>query len=223
MGESAKAVETSTRILDAAELLFVEHGFDATSMRLITQAAGVNIAAVNYYFGSKDGLFKAVFERRAEPFARLFLGHLDQLERQYANPSAKQVVEAFVAAAIELGQEASLGGLIFVRLLARTFVEPHPVLKESMPRRYSELTRRYISALVKSLPHLSEAEVHWRFHFLANAMFNAFAGTNVLRLFMAHPIVNARDPQMVARMLVPFVVAGLDAQAAMPELVDQNS
>ncbi|GGP26403.1 TetR/AcrR family transcriptional regulator [Silvimonas amylolytica] len=223
MAESIRAVETSTRILDAAELLFVEHGFDATSMRLITQAAGVNIAAVNYYFGSKDGLFKAVFERRAEPFVRLFVGHLDRLERSVQIPAAGQVVESFVSAACELGRDTTLGGLVFVRLLARTFVEPHPVLKESMPRRYSELTRRYTDALVRALPHLTEAEVHWRFHFLANAMFNAFAGTNVLRLFMAQPIVNARDPQMVARMLVPFVVAGLDAPAADPALNNSNS
>ncbi|HSC78741.1 MAG TPA: TetR/AcrR family transcriptional regulator [Chitinolyticbacter sp.] len=214
MAETAKAQETSTRILDAAEVLFVEHGFDATSMRMITQTAGVNIAAVNYYFGSKDGLFKAVFERRAEPFARLTLGQLDEIEAGGAVPSTRQITEAFVAASATMGSDSSLGGQLFVRLLGRTFVEPHPILKESMPRRYGEVTRRYIAAYQRALPQLSDAEVHWRFHFLTSAMFNAFAGNNVLRLFMTQPLVNARDPQLIARMLLPFIEAGLNASAA---------
>ncbi|BCL75503.1 hypothetical protein JHS3_12390 [Jeongeupia sp. HS-3] len=214
MAESAKALETSARILDAAEKLFVEHGFHATSMRLITQAAGVNIAAVNYYFGSKDGLFKAVFERRAEPFSQLMLAHLDDAERASEVPSALQIVHSFINAALQMGSEPDKGGQLFVKLLARTFVEPHPALKESMPRRYGEMSRRYIAALGRAMPHLSELELHWRFHFLSSAIFNAFAGNNVLRLFMTQPIVNARDPELIARMLLPFVVAGLNAPAA---------
>ncbi|UXY14103.1 TetR family transcriptional regulator [Chitiniphilus purpureus] len=214
MAETAKAQETAGRILDAAEVLFVEHGFDGTSMRMITQSAGVNIASVNYYFGSKDGLLKAVFERRAEPFARLTLARLSELEQHSPDPTARQIAEAFVNAAAQMGRDAGLGGLLFVRLLGRTFVEPHPILKESMPRRYGEVTRRYTAAFRRALPHLPELEVHWRFHFLTSAMFNAFAGNNVLRLFMDQPQVNARDPQLVARMLLPFIEAGLNAPAA---------
>ena len=55
--------ETRDRILDAAERLFVEHGFEGTSMRMITGAANANLAAVNYHFGSKDALIQAVFRR----------------------------------------------------------------------------------------------------------------------------------------------------------------
>ena len=58
--------ETRTRILDAAEELFMQHGFEATSMRLLTAKAGVNLAAVNYHFGSKDALIEALFRRRVE-------------------------------------------------------------------------------------------------------------------------------------------------------------
>ena len=58
---------TKDRILDAAESLFMEHGFEATSLRAITAAAGVNLAAVNYHFGSKEELFQAVLTRRLDP------------------------------------------------------------------------------------------------------------------------------------------------------------
>ena len=60
-------VATKDRILDAAEALFMEHGFEATSLRAITAAAGVNLAAVNYHFGSKEELFQAVLTRRLDP------------------------------------------------------------------------------------------------------------------------------------------------------------
>ena len=61
---------TKTRILNAAEKLFGEKGFDGTSLRDITAEAQVNLAAVNYHFQSKDSLFDAVIERRIEPINR---------------------------------------------------------------------------------------------------------------------------------------------------------
>ena len=212
--ETGKALETSQRILDAAELLFVEHGFAGTSMRQITSAAHVNIAAVNYYFGSKDGLFQAVFERRAEPFAQLSIRKIDELTTTKNDYSAIEVAQAFMAAAMEMGSNPEYGGLVFVKLLARSYVEPNPVLKEKLPQRYGELTRKYLAALSHALPHLSNAEINWRFHFMTSAMFNAFAGNNVMRLFMTQPLVNARDPQLVATMLMPFIAAGLNSPAA---------
>ena len=65
--EREAPVATKDRILDAAESLFMEHGFEATSLRSITAAAGVNLAAVNYHFGSKEELFQAVLTRRLDP------------------------------------------------------------------------------------------------------------------------------------------------------------
>ena len=65
--------DTATRILDAAERLFVEHGFEATSLRTITQQAEVNLAAVNYHFGSKKELIQAVLDR----YLSLFMPDLD--------------------------------------------------------------------------------------------------------------------------------------------------
>ena len=63
LADSRVAPATKARILDAAEALFMEHGFEATSCARITAAAGVNLAAVNYHFGSKEELFQAVLTR----------------------------------------------------------------------------------------------------------------------------------------------------------------
>ena len=62
--------DTRERLLDAAEVLFAENGFDATSVRAITTWADANLAAVNYHFQAKVVLITAVFERRIRPINR---------------------------------------------------------------------------------------------------------------------------------------------------------
>ncbi|MDK2125210.1 TetR/AcrR family transcriptional regulator [Parachitinimonas caeni] len=209
----ARQLDTATRILDAAEALFVEHGFEATSMRMITQRAEVNLAAVNYHFGSKDALFQGVFTRRLTPLTQLAIANLEKLERDSGNqvPSVDSIISVFMDAALEVSRDPKRGGVIFVRLLSRTFIEPHPVLRETLPRHYAELVGRFTASLARALPHLNEVELQWRIHFAFSAMFNAFAGNNILRLFIPKNAVNAKDPQMVATYLVPFIVSGLTA------------
>lgn len=208
-----KPADTATRILDAAEALFVEHGFEATSMRMITQRAEVNLAAVNYHFGSKDALFQGVFTRRLTPLTKLAVQNLDQLEAAAKGEpvSVDSIIRAFMDAALEIAHDPRRGGVIFVRLLSRTFVEAHPALRESLPRHYEELVARYAQATAKALPAINEVELQWRLNFAFSAIFNAFAGNNILRLFVIDPVVNARDPRLIATYLVPFVVAGLTA------------
>src|SRR6188768_2729855 len=78
----ATSADTKTRILDAAELLFTEHGFEATSLRSLTAAASVNLAAVNYHFGTKEELFQAVLTRRLDPMNQERIDLLTRMERE---------------------------------------------------------------------------------------------------------------------------------------------
>src|SRR5512138_2861404 len=91
--------ETRTRILDAAEELFMLHGFEGTSMRLLTAKAGVNLAAVNYHFGSKDALIEAVFRRRLDPMNVSRTAELDGVEAQSGSrpPTPEAIIRAFLA------------------------------------------------------------------------------------------------------------------------------
>src|SRR6185503_14026354 len=89
--------ETRTRILDAAEALFMQHGFEATSMRHLTSTAEVNLAAVNYHFGSKDALIEAVFRRRLDPMNAARIAALDELEKQNHPQTAEAIIRAFIA------------------------------------------------------------------------------------------------------------------------------
>src|SRR5437762_12824734 len=82
--ETRAPLATKEKILDTAEALFMEHGFEATSLRAITTAAGVNLAAVNYHFGSKEELFQMVLTRRLDPMNQQRVDLLTALERAAA-------------------------------------------------------------------------------------------------------------------------------------------
>ena len=84
IGTANGAAGTKERLLDAAEALFMEHGFEATSLRLITAAAEVNLAAVNYHFGSKEELFQAILTRRLDPMNQKRVDLLTDMERRHA-------------------------------------------------------------------------------------------------------------------------------------------
>ncbi|QND84884.1 TetR family transcriptional regulator [Chromobacterium vaccinii] len=203
--------DTATRILDVAERLFVEHGFEATSLRMITQQAEVNLAAVNYHFGSKDALFESVFLRRLAPLLEGCLAELDTLEAREGDLPLEQLVLSFIRPCLALSKDPSRGGAMFVRLLSRTLVENHRLLRETISQQYSVFVQRYTSAFQRALPHLEPEQLAWRMHLAFSVMFNAFAGNDVLKIFTRSQIVTARDPDMIVKYLVPFVIAGLVA------------
>ena len=211
-----KYSDTATRILDAAERLFVEFGLEATSLRQITQQAAVNLAAVNYHFRSKDALFDAVFERRFAPWARECLRELDALEARSAagqgTIDVESVVMCYVRPAFALSKDPSRGGALFVRLFSRVLVENHRQLRERLSRDWGHLVARYTAALGCALPRLSSEEVVWRLHLGFSVMFHAFAGNDILKLF-GRSAVSARDPDLIVKHVVPFVVAGMSATA----------
>src|SRR3954469_11654168 len=119
--------ETRTRILDAAEELFMQHGFEGTSMRLLTTKAGVNLAAVNYHFGSKHALVEAVFRRRLDPMNQARILELEKLEGAAA---PEQIIRAFVSPTLRLVEDARGGGRNFIRLLGRTYTEPAKAVRQ---------------------------------------------------------------------------------------------
>ena len=203
--------DTATRILDVAERLFVEHGFEATSLRMITQQAEVNLAAVNYHFGSKDALFESVFMRRIGPFVAACLAELDALEQSGQALTAEALVLTFIKPCLMLSKDPTKGGALFVRLMSRTLVENHRLLRDALNQQYSVFVQRYSSAFQAALPQFETEDIAWRMHFAFGVMFNAFAGNDVLKIFVRSQVVSARDPDMVVKHLVPFVVAGLTA------------
>ena len=112
-----KPPSTKDRILDAAEELFASQGYDATSLRGLTQAAEVNLAAVNYHFGSKRKLFQAVFERRVGPINRERLALLEAREdRGPEPPSVEELLQILIGPALRLRAGGGQGSRRFLEL-----------------------------------------------------------------------------------------------------------
>lgn len=213
---SHTAHETRSRILDAAEGLFVEHGLDGTSMRMITARAEVNLAAVNYHFGTKDSLIQEIFRRRLTELNRQRLAALDAVEAETVGktPRASRILEAFFAPALKLASDTENGGHTFMQLLGRTYTEPNAFVRQFLAEEYAEVLERFLGALYLALEGVPREEILWRFHFMMGATSYAIAGTDALQLFAGR--FEDNDPARMLPRLMSFLLGGL--RAPLPEL-----
>lgn len=211
----AVAESTKDRILDVAEKLFAEHGFGATSMRTITNEAGVNLAAVNYHFGSKDGLVRAIFARRLAPMNDERLRRLQRLEQARAGSiPLDELIHAFVAPALELGLDEAGGGARFIRLLGRSYTEPSEPLQGAVRLLYQEVVERYKPAFAAALPGLQPEELHWRLHFLVGTLAYCMSGANVMHLVASGVLSQGPESERLLQRLTAFLTAGMQAPPA---------
>lgn len=208
----------STReiILDTAEALFARQGHDGTSMRQITSEAGVNLAAVNYHFGSKEALVQAVLKRRLAVLNHERLRLLDELEAHAEGQPLKpsQIVDAFFGTLLRLAASPDHAGKNFLPLLERTMTDPTGFIRALVAEEYADVMERYQAALFKALPDVPRAEVIWRFQFMLGATSYAIAGTEVLRLAMGWGLEDtdqAHDPERLLPRLMSFLLGGLRA------------
>ena len=215
-------VDTRERILDAAERLFMAHGYEGTSMRQITGEAGVNLAAVNYHFGSKESLMQEVFRRRLDWLNEERMRVLDELEGTAAGKPLKpsQIVDGFFGTLLRMADDEQRGGVTFLRLLGRTLTDPSEFIRTFMAHEYASVVERYKEALFKALPDVPKAEIVWRFHFMLGATSYAIAGTDALRLVTDWQIEAEDSTDRLDRLLprlMSFLLGGL--RAPLPQFV----
>jgi AcrR family transcriptional regulator len=203
--------ETRTRIIDAAEALFMQHGFEGTSMRLLTAHAGVNLAAVNYHFGSKHSLIEAVFRRRLDPMNAARIAALDELEKETRPLTAEAIIRAFLAPSLHLMEDAKDGGRNFTRLLGRTYTEPNKSLRQLIGQLYAPAMQRYKAALERALPHMPREELVWRMHFMFGTIAYTLAATDTVQLIAGCKPEDRYDARLLEERLTVFLAAGLHA------------
>lgn len=206
--------DTKQKILDSAEHLFAEEGYHATSLRNITAAARVNLAAVNYHFGSKEALLEAVIMRRLGPLNDLRLAQLEEVVQQAENdgeiPGCRDVLRCFVEPTLRLRQQ---GGSAenFITLIGRTLAQPKGLAMTIFMREIEPLMRRLFEALKQSLPELSEKDLFWRLHFCIGSM------SHIMRCHERHamvpPGVDIDLPvDELIEAFLDFTVSGMEAK-----------
>jgi len=208
---------TVESILDVAEDLFAEKGFTETSLRAITSAANVNLAAVNYHFGSKEKLIQAVFARFLDPFSE----HLNtQLKERFKNtddspPRLKELLELFAYTIYAMRSERlKTKDQVFVRLIGLAYSQGEGHLLDFIRKQYGDVFARYMGLYKKACPHIPNEELFWRIHFALGATMFSLSGFEILSNFA--PKTNSDEPASVItvyKYLIPFLIAGLSAEA----------
>ena len=202
------AIGTRESLLDAAEELFSERGIPTASLRAITERAAANLAAVHYHFGSKQGLVRAVFDRRLAPLNRERLALLDLCEAE--GGGVEEVVRAFVGPVFLMAHEAHKSA--FAQMMARAYSEPSEEVREIVAGQFSEVVDRFVVALVQRLPELPEDEIFWRLLFVAGSMAHTVSCGHLLAQYSRGRCSVARPEESIDH-LVTFLAAGLRAPA----------
>ncbi len=198
---------TKDRILGAAEELFALNGFGGTSLRQVTTRADVNIAAVNYHFGSKENLVNEVFRRRMDDMSATRLSRLAQA-RSTAPGELEPVLAAFVEPALALAQDRNGGGA-FIRVIARAYAEKNDGLRQFLSEQYGHVLREFARAIADCVPGLSKEQLYWRLDYLAGALTYAMADFGLIK--RPAGTTEAAHRARAARELIQFAAAGFKA------------
>lgn len=209
------ALDTRARILDAAEGLIADSGFRGLSLREVTKRAGANLAAVNYHFGSRDGLIHAVLDRVITPINAQRLHYLDEAEARNDGPvPLEEIVEAMVRPLTDRMSESPHETPAYLRLAGRCFAESTEHPDEALADLFGEVIERFMAAISKSLPHLDAATLFGRLHLAAGTMIVALTQAEKAPVF-SRGQVPAASPDQTLRRLVEFISGGLRAKVTL--------
>jgi AcrR family transcriptional regulator len=203
---------TREHILKAAEHLFGQHGFSCASLRQITDEAGVNLAAVNYYFGSKEDLYKQMLFRRVRPVNEERLNLLTQAEQLAGDQPVplRSVLDTFIRPLLRRAADSALGGMSFLRLISRDLTDPQPFMLDEMAREFDPLVTRYTHVLTQALPGTPLPELFWRMQFTIGAVLYAAAHQHDFER-ISHGLCRGDDFDGCIHRLIDFCAAGLGA------------
>jgi AcrR family transcriptional regulator len=219
--EPGQPPDTRERVLDVAEQLFSERGLDAVSVRDITSAAGANLGAINYHFGSKDELIRAVLERRISPVTQERFRRLDEVETEAGNspPTLEAVLEAMFRGQVEQAMDSARGGTRFGKLMARCFMDPHPVVEQVLHEHFGPLAKRCDALLGRVMPDLDPQDIFWRMHLTIGALHHS-----LLMLDHKHPSGRSMrmDAESFLQKFVAYAAAGFRSEMPpMPKTKDR--
>lgn len=215
--DSPRGEETRTLILDTAEAMFVERGYSGVTMRALTAEAGVNLAAVNYHFGTKDALLLEVFRRGSLSINRERARRLHAVEAAAGNrpPAVRDILRALFEPPLRAtfhsrraSSEGSAGGSsIYMQFVARAVLDGPPQMRALIERDVTHL-ERFVEALSRALPDLPREDLLWRFHFAMGALHSIYHDLRRLDA-LSGGACDLGDVDATIDRVVDFAAAGL--------------
>lgn len=207
---------TRDRLINAALHEFADRGIDAATLREITDRAQANIAAVNYHFGSKDGLIRSILEHCLGPINEARLRWLDACTHKPSGPATvEELVEALVRPVVENSMD-STGGRAPIRLLLQVRAVPRPLTNTILSEQLDQIHRLFLAAFKKALPDLPPDVVSLRYDFARGAVLQILgdldpAARDLPDLAVSH---TRMDNERVIRHLIRFIADGFRSDAA---------
>jgi AcrR family transcriptional regulator len=207
--EEAQAA-TKAAVFNAAERLFALHGFQNVSVRDITAEAGVNLASVNYHFGSKDALLFEIFRRRTSELNRERARMLHEANSRHdGKPPVREILEAYFAPPLRWASPDN-DRRISVQFIIRARSEGTEDMREVLRNDVSHLAR-FADALTGARPELPKEDVYWRLHFVLGMVHNnRFAEFDRLH-HLSGGITREGDVDALLRRMLDFAEAGFMA------------
>ena len=203
------AQDTKNKILDAAETLFSQQGFMQTSMREITTLAGVNLASVNYHFGSKKNLIQSVLKRYLDVLMPQFDTILNHSDSNLECNNLEGFLASLVPPMMTLQDVSPNGTEKFVQLLGKGYNETQGHLRRFIMNDYGVTISRLIEHIKLSLPSVSEEVLFWRLHFAMGSFVFSMASSQALKEIAQSDFNSSVDVSDVILQMVPFVAHGL--------------
>ncbi len=198
-------VTSRQAVLDAAETLFAEHGYDGVSIRDITGLAGVRLAMASYHFGSKENLFDQVIARRAEALNRARRAALEALQRA-GKPELEDVLHAFIWPYFTLSTQGGAGWASYCRLIAQS--GPGDRWRDVLSRHFDETAQMFITAIHACMPRAPRALAVRGFVLSVGTMVSAFSGNRRLTRLSGGEL-DAEDLRATCEAMIPFLAAGI--------------
>ena len=206
---------TSASIIKAAEILFAEQGFAETTVRQITSKADVNLAAINYHFGSKKGLIQAVAEKFLTPLCAELTSMLEQ--RQSSTDAGQvtldELLEILMRTLLVVNRDNVNALAVFMRLLELSYMQNQDELREFLVARYQETLQPFILLLREDAAPMEDDEFFWRLHFLLGSITFTLSNFQTLHTIEKREYQSGAEVEKILHRMIPVLSAGLQARA----------
>lgn len=215
--KNANSAETRKKLVDAGTRLFAELGFRAVSTRDIAREAGVNSALISYHFGGKDGIFEEVVRTSAADHVAERMHQLTIAQSKGSNLDLQDLLRLYLSPLVNKTKWATQGD--YFSKLHAVLVSERPDLAEDVAARaFNTVNAAFIDEIGARLPHLTREVVIWRFYSMIGTLLflNTSPGPPGL-LTISGGKCDSTDPEEVLRQIMPFLLAGLSADA--PEAI----
>lgn len=198
--------KTRTAILDAAERLFSDHGIDATSLRKIMKRAKVSASLINYHFGTRENLIRAILHRRTQNYINARFRILDDAAGLSGEEKLREMLHAFLFSIADADALKSDELRRMLRIVGHLSSSPEPWAAAILEEFFDAFQIRFVAELKKEFPHLSEAEIYWRLHLLRCVNIHTPMGTGRTR-HIAKDVIDPGNPEEVTREMFPLLLA----------------